>query len=136
LGVKEAEPKTYTEIFEEVFPFYLSIGMSYEEFWEGDLSLPKFYREAEKQRNKRRFDEMNYNCWLQGLYNYEAFSCTIANAFRKKNSRPISYLEKPIEFTPKSEQKQLTEEQIEKEQLRFKLQMSSWTKMFKNLPMD
>jgi hypothetical protein len=112
--------------------------MSYEEFWEGDLSLPKFYREAEKIRAKRERDETNFKCWLQGLYNHEAFSCTIANAFRKKNAQSVKYMEKPIEFADKEKEEDPieVEKRKENEALKFQVQMNNLAKMFDYLPKD
>lgn len=112
--------------------------MTYEEFWEGDVSLPKFYRQAEKIRLKRKQEDDNFHCWLQGLYNYEAFATALANAFRKKNAKPVEYLEKPIQFLEKDEED--TPEKIQKkrenESIKFKLQMNNWAKMFDHLPKD
>lgn len=112
--------------------------MTYEEFWEGDVSLPKFYRQAEKIRLKRRQDDDNFHCWLQGLYNFEAFGCVLANAFRKKNSEPVKYLDKPVQLIEKD--KKETPEEIrqkrENESIKLKLQMNNWAKMFDHLPKD
>ena len=36
----------YTDKFNELFPFYLAIGMSYEQYWEMDSTLVKSYRTA------------------------------------------------------------------------------------------
>jgi hypothetical protein len=112
--------------------------MSYTEFWEGDLSLPKFYREAEKKRQKRQLDDENFHCWLQGKYNFEAFSCVMANAFKKKGSPPVEYRREPYKLG--KEEENMTEEQLEQkkenENVRFELQMSNWTKAFDYLPKD
>ena len=58
--------ETYTKIFEEAFPYYLSIGMTYDLYWYGEPNLVKAYRQAEEMR----VDRMNYEKWLQGLYIY------------------------------------------------------------------
>ena len=58
-GGQQGSPSsfTYTEKFYELFPYYLSIGMTYEQFWEGDASLPKYYRRAEEIRNERKSNQ-------------------------------------------------------------------------------
>lgn len=133
--MKEQPQKTYTEQFEEIFPYYLSLGMTYEEFWEGDVSLPKFYREAEKLRVKRACKDDNLHCWLQGLYVYEALNCALGNAFRKKNAQPITYPEKPLEiFKDEKREKENAEKEREKVSIKVQLQMSNWVKMFSHLP--
>lgn len=34
--------------------------------------------------------------WLMGIYNFEAFSLAIGNAFRKKGAKPHEYRKTPI----------------------------------------
>ena len=88
---------TYTEKFYELFPYYLSIGMTPEQYWEGDCMLTKYYRKAEEFRNEKRNQEL----WLQGMYIYEAL-CDVApvlHAFAKKGTRPTPYATKPYPLT-------------------------------------
>ena len=101
---------TYTERFYEVFPYYLSIGMTPEQFWEGDCTLVKYYRQADELRNERRNQEL----WLQGMYFYEAICdvSPILHAFAKKGSKPHPYPSKPYAIS----EKQIREERREKEQ--------------------
>lgn len=76
-GTVEAyRPKTFTEVFDNVFPFYLAIGMSYDEFWNGKPTLVYYYREAFDLKKEHE----NQNAWLQGMYNLKAFS-TVISAF-------------------------------------------------------
>ena len=88
---------TYTEKFYELFPYYLSIGMTYEQYWEGDCTLTKYYRKADEMRKERRNEEL----WLQGMYIYEALCdvSPILHAFAKKGTKPQPYSEKPYAIT-------------------------------------
>ena len=84
---------TYTEKFYELFPYYLAIGMTPEQYWEQDCTLVKYYRKAEEIRNEKRNQEL----WLQGMYVYEAV-CDVApilHAFAKKGTKPTPYSAKP-----------------------------------------
>ena len=63
-----------------MFPYYLSIGMSYELFWEADPTLCKAYRKADSIRRRR----MNEELWLNGIYTAEALSSTVGNMFSKR----------------------------------------------------
>lgn len=92
--------KTYADLFEEAFPYYLAIGMTYEQYWEQDSELVKYYRKA--QEIKR--DEANWAAWLQGLYVYEAIAdiSPILHAFAKKGTRAREYSKKPYEFNKPS----------------------------------
>lgn len=86
-------PDSFREIFDRVFPAYLAIGMSYEEFYCKDHTLVIAYREAQK----RKRDMENENMWIQGAYIYEAFRrvAPLLVAFAK-NPKEIPYLDKPL----------------------------------------
>ena len=88
---------TYTEKFYELFPYYLSIGMTPEQYWDGDCTLTKYYRKADEIKKERRNEEL----WLQGMYIYEAL-CDVSpvlHAFAKKGTKPQPYSEKPYAIT-------------------------------------
>ena len=71
----------------------MSIGMTYDEFWNRDVSLVGTYRKAAELRDRRRNQEL----WLQGMYIYEAL-CDVApifHAFAKKGTKPRPYPEHP-----------------------------------------
>ena len=78
---------TYTERFYEMFPYYLSIGMTPEQYWESDCTLTKYYRKAEELRNEKRNQEL----WLQGMYVYEAIAdvSPVLHAFAKRVLNPF-----------------------------------------------
>lgn len=101
-------------MFEEAFPQYLVMGMSYEQYWEGPPSLAVFYRKAFKLRKELE----NEQAWLQGLYVYDAFAVCLANVFRKKGAKTQSYLEKPIDIFPLTEREKKRREAEENEKMR------------------
>ena len=76
----------------------MSIGMSYDEFWNQDVSLVEVYRKAAELRNKQRNQEL----WLQGMYIYEAL-CDASPLFRftmKKGAvKPEPYAKEPYPIT-------------------------------------
>ena len=100
---------TYTEKFYEVFPYYLAIGMTPEQYWEGDCTLTKYYRKAEELRNEKRNQEL----WLQGMYVYEAIcdASPILHAFAKKGTKPAPYASKPYPLTDKEVKKEKEDKQ-------------------------
>ena len=99
-GASTAAPlKTYTEKFNELFPYYLSIGMSEDQYWDRDCQLVVAYRKAEEVRTSRKNQEM----WLQGAYVYEAL-CRVSpifHAFAKKGTKPAPYITEPFAITEK-----------------------------------
>ena len=71
----------------------MSIGMSYDDYWDGEPEKTKYYREKAKWDMKRRNQEL----WLQGIYIYEAIldASPILNPFNKKK-KAIPYRSEPI----------------------------------------
>ncbi len=91
--------KTYTECFYEHFPFYLSIGMSYDQYWNEDSTLVKYYRKAQEYKSKRKNEEL----YLQGRYIYDALLAVspILHAFAKAGTTAYPYLKYPYPLTEK-----------------------------------
>lgn len=76
----------------------MSIGMSYDEFWNQDVTLVRAYRKAQELREKRQ----NQYAWLQGMYIYEAL-CDASPLFRftmkKGIVKPEPYVKEPYAIT-------------------------------------
>ena len=123
-------PPTFTEVFEEQFPYYLHLGMSREEFWELEPWLAKMYR------RKYEFDIEQTNQMYFVLSNYigEHIQITLSNAFKKKGQTPDKYRDKPLRLTPKTAQ----EKAIEAEQERRKIiaQFTAWGKRWEQTQRD
>ena len=99
--------KTYTNKFEEFFPYYLAIGMTEEQYWDKDCQLVVAFRKADEIRMNRKNQEM----WLQGAYFYEAL-CRVSpvlHAFAKKGVKPVPYLSEAYALNEK--QAELREEE-------------------------
>lgn len=94
-----ASPNRYEDAFWQRFPYYLSIGMSEEQYWDGDATLVKYYRKAQEIRTERD----NQQAWLQGMYVYDALSrlSPILHAFAKKGTKALPYVEEPYPITEK-----------------------------------
>ena len=92
-GGVTASPQSFTEFFELACPIYMAMGMSYEQFWDGDVRLVKAYREADAIRRRRKNEEL----WLEGVYMAEALSATVGNMFSKGNKH--QYPSEPLPIT-------------------------------------
>ena len=101
-AVKSYAVGDYTKGFAQIFPYYLSLGMTPEQFWEGDPWLTQAYYQADRLRVQRTSEEM----WLQGLYFHQAVNASLANVFRKKGRKPETYLEEPLRLIPYTEEEQ------------------------------
>lgn len=128
---ESAPPIAYTEQFYEAFPFYLSIGMTAEQYWDGDVNLPKYYREAQELRDAHKNQEM----WLQGMYIYEAL-CDVApvlQAFAKRGTKATPYSKEPYAITSKermSKEEKAEKAKYEKSKARMEAIMASVNKRF------
>lgn len=102
-------PKTYTEVFMKVFPKYLTMGMTYEQFWHGPAWLVRAYRES---YNDRIRDE-EWARWRQGAYFYDALlrvAPVMRAAFGKGKVEPGKYPQRPWPLTEKEAQEQEAED--------------------------
>lgn len=81
------------ELFAKIFPKYLAMGMSYDEFYDKDHELVIAYRQAYKDKRRQANEDM----WRQGVYVYQAVvrAAPLLIPFNK-NPKPESYLDKPI----------------------------------------
>lgn len=97
-------PISYQKLFEEACPWYMSIGMSYDEFWYGDAERAIAYRKAEELRKKR----LNEQLWLQGMYFYEAL-CDVSPilvSMPKKDAKIQKFSAEPYALTVKEQKAQ------------------------------
>lgn len=101
-------PITYKEKFDELFPYYLALGMTEEQYWDRDCTLVISYREADKLKMER----MNQELWLQGAYIYEALCrvSPILHAFAKKGTKALPYISEPFAINEKQAELKQEEE--------------------------
>ena len=92
-----------------MFPTYLVMGMTYEQFWCDSPSLAVAYRKAHRLRR----EEENEKAWMQGLYFFDAISVSLANSFSKSGSKKQTYIERPVDIYPPSEEELKRREQAE-----------------------
>lgn len=89
-----------SEVFSKVFPAYLNMGMSYDEFYNKDHTLAADYRHIFKQKREKE----NFDMWLMGLYVYQAISRTAPLLIPfNEHPNPEPYLDKPLPIYDKVE---------------------------------
>ena len=108
----------------------MSIGMTYDEFWNQDVRLVEVYRKAAELRDKRRNQEL----WLQGMYIYEAL-CDASPLFRfstKKGSiKPEPYVKEPYPIT-EAEVKAREERDARMKEDRLKAEFAAFAEQLRN----
>ena len=94
-----SKPITLNEFFRAMFPKYMALGMTYDEFWHGAPSLVRAYRKAHDLKRHERNNEL----WMQGRYIFEALRCApLLVGFPEKGYKVPSgagYPEQPYPLT-------------------------------------
>lgn len=112
--------QTTAEIFDECCPFYISIGMTATEYWDGDASLPRYYRKAYKMKQQHE----NEQAWLHGLYVYDATISALTHLSPNKNNHK-NYTAKPYSFNGDDADNEHEDNVIEA-QAQAEVWMKSW----------
>lgn len=120
------------KIFEDNCPYFMSIGMTYQQFWEEDPTIAKYYLKAYKIEEER----IDWILWKLGVYGYEAL-CDVSpvlHAFAKKGTKPLPFAEKPLfikdsimETAKEKEEKE--RKNIENERLKAEINFNVWARM-------
>lgn len=122
-GDSPAPLKSYTEKFQELFPFYLSLGMTEEQYWDRDCQLVAAYRKADEIRENRK----NRDMWALGMYIYDTLlrAAPIPVGFVKKGTKRQPYIPEPYAITEKQAEVK-REEKERKVYEKGKRLMESW----------
>ncbi len=102
---------SYSEKFEELCGYYLSLGMTYEDYWEGDPAMTKYYRDKYRYEMEQRNTEL----WLMGVYIYEALMdvSPLINLF-DKHRKALPYRTEPYPLTKGNEEDRKKREEQQK----------------------
>lgn len=127
----EVESISLTQLFERECPYYMSYGMSFDQYWYESPYLAYFYREAYKLRLRHEDTFM----WNQGMYIYEAL-CDVSpvlHAFSKSGTKPLPYRTKPMleeinDLQTEKEKAKIRETKIKNEQLKARVFFENWAR--------
>ena len=108
-----------------MFPHYLAMGMSPEEYWDGESSLKPAYRKAFRIRMENDERIADRNAWLLGLYVRDALQSVamLVNGFVPKGVEVGKYPEKPMLEKAEDEKKQEVQKQKEEDQMKVAMAM-------------
>lgn len=109
---EEESPFLIADMLDDCFPYYLSLGMTYEQYWDGVPSLVVAYRKAEDMRSHRR----NWEMWMHGRYTYDAIMRLIPSFNQWKPKEPIEYMDEPYPLTRKEYEERVAREERKKQQ--------------------
>lgn len=125
---KEASPLSYHEILDKLCPDYMAMGMSWNDYWEGDPDMIVAFRKAFRLREKRAAERRNTELWLQGMYFYEA-QIDVSPLFRDllKNPKAIPYLKEPYPLD-KAEKEMREKRDMEERDKDIQAKFKAWAK--------
>lgn len=119
---KQTSLTPYGDIFDELFPHYLLMGMTPEQYWDGEYGLKTAYRKAYTLRleNEQRISDRNN--WYMGQYIIAALQAVplFVGGFNTKGVNIPSYPDKPFFQQEEERKKKEQEEERKKEEVRKK----------------
>lgn len=107
----------------------MSMGMTWEQYWYGDVRMTGAFREA----HKLRLEQRNQLIWLQGRYVFDAICAVVPVlvTMPKKDAKILPYPDVQPLF-PKGPTQEELEEQEKLEALRAELYMRQMVRAGKN----
>lgn len=96
----------YTDTFNALYPYYLHMGMTSEEYWHGDATLKPAFRKAYKEIQEAEISKANAIAHLQGIYVRDAMRVALSEFARSiglGGGDPVPYPRYPYPVTADEE---------------------------------
>ena len=124
----------YGDLFDALLPQYMAMGMTYEQFWDGEIGMHKAFRKAYQLRMENEMRIADRNGWYIGQYIVKALQSVqlLAAAVPvKKLPDPKEYPDKPFMIQADEEERKNKDEETRKKQEedQSKLAMSMFQQM-------
>lgn len=107
----------YGDIFDELCPYYMAIGMPYDLYWNGEVGTKTAYRKAYEIRMEQEQRMTDYSNWNMGQYIVAALQAVplLVNGFVPKgaNTKPFPdapFLEQELKKKKEEEKREKDEE--------------------------
>lgn len=72
---QQTSPTPYGDIFDEALPHYLAMGMTYQDYWDGESAMKKAVRKAFQIRTENEQKLADRNNWYMGQYMMQVLQC-------------------------------------------------------------
>ena len=135
---EQTESRSYGDIFDELFPHYLLMGMTPEQYWDGESSLKPAYRKAYQLRMENEQRIADRNNWYMGQYimaAIQAVPLVVPGVNMKKGADLPEYPDKPFLEKYEEQKKETVRKQKEEDQSKLAMAMfqAFATRMNKNI---
>lgn len=133
---QQTETRSYGDIFDEYLPEYMAIGMSYDEYWDGEFGTKRAARKAYAIRLKNEQLLADRQNWYMGQYVMSALRGTpllVAGLNVKPSTRLPEYPKKPILEEAEEQKKEEVRKKKEEDQtmLAMAMMQAAFTKFNK-----
>ena len=121
----QTELKSYGDIFDELFPHYLYMGMTPEQYWDGESELKIAYRKAYRMRMKHEDMMLDRLAWYQGVYVRDALHSMplLVAGFIPKGVRPGDYPKLPRLEQAEQEKRETDQKKRQENQMMLAMAM-------------
>ena len=125
-GKEQTGSRSYGDIFDELFPHYLLMGMTPEQYWDGESSLKKAYRKAYQMRMENEQRMADRNNWYMGQYLIavlQSVPLLVAGLNVKRTTKLPDYPREPFFMTAEANQKKEVRRKREEDQMTLAMAM-------------
>jgi len=121
----QTSPRTYGDIFDELCPHYLVMGMTAEQYWDGESELKKFYRKAYQIRLENERKAADRDNWYMGIYVRLALASVplLVNGFVPHGAEVQDYPEQPFYIQEEERKKEENRKKYEENQMQLAMAM-------------
>lgn len=134
---QQTDHRTQGEIFDELFPQYLLMGMTPEQYWDGESSLKRAYRKAYAMRIENEQRMADTNNWYMGQYLIRALQAVpllVGGLNVKSGAKLPEYPDKPFTVTAEEQKKEEVRRKTQEDQtkLAMALMQAAFNKFNRN----
>jgi hypothetical protein len=132
---KQTSPYPYGDIFDEMFPHYLLMGMTPEQYWDGEYGLKRAYRKSYQMRMENEQKLADRNNWYMGQYMICVLQCVpllVSGLNVKSSTRLPDYPDKPLFEKFEADRKEEDRRKREEDQMKLAMAMFQSVVMQKN----
>lgn len=136
---KQTSPYPYGDIFDELFPHYLLMGMTPEQYWDGESSLKKAFREAYRMRMENEQKLADRNNWYMGQYIISVLQSVpllVGGLNVKPSTQLPEYPEKPFLEKAEAEKRETDRKKHEEDQMKLAMAMFQSAVLQKNKQLE
>lgn len=133
---KQTSPTPYGDTFDKLLPEYMSMGMTYDEFWDGEYGTKRACRKAFRIRMENEQKLADRNNWYMGQYLICVLQAIplLVGGFNTKGVQMPEYPDKPFfeKFEAQKQEEAVRKQQEDQQKLAMAMFQAMATKFNRN----